>query len=230
MPKKHVVKQGECLSSIAHKYGFLSWRTIYEAPDNTELRKKRPNPNLIYPGDVLTIPDSPGSDGFTVKVSTGRTAQVVVDREPALLRLKLLDQAEGQGEVASYELEVEGLAEPKKGEIGQDGEVEVAVPAWAQKGRITLKSKSSGEVIRVFDLLIGHLDPVSTPSGLRERLRRLGFDPGPDPAPYEDEKEDDEIRPQVEYALRAFQSQYGLQETGMPSEETRNKLVELAGA
>jgi len=230
MPRRHVVKQGECLSSIARKYGFLSWRTIYDAPDNSDFRKKRPNPNVIYPGDKLAIPDPPGGDGFVATLGTGQTQQAVVEREPTLLRLKVLDHLGGKGEAAAYELEVEGLPGLKEGDVGQSGEVEVAIPEFARKGRITLKSKSSGEVIKVFDLLIGDLDPVTTPSGLRERLRRLGYDPGPEPAPYQTEKEDDEIRPQVESALRAFQSHFGLQETGTPNEETRNKLVDLTGA
>src|SRR4051812_33694555 len=55
--KKHVVEQGECLSSIAKAYGFSHWRIIYDDANNSAFRKKRPNPNLVYPGDQICIPD-----------------------------------------------------------------------------------------------------------------------------------------------------------------------------
>lgn len=54
---EHVVRQGECLSAIAKRYGFASYRIIYDHPDNAELRRARPNPNLLFPGDVIVIPD-----------------------------------------------------------------------------------------------------------------------------------------------------------------------------
>src|SRR5882672_4091904 len=53
----HEVQQQECLSSIAKKYGFVSWRTIYDHPRNADFRRKRPNPNHLYPGDEIFIPD-----------------------------------------------------------------------------------------------------------------------------------------------------------------------------
>ena len=57
MATTHIVKRGENLPMIAKKYGFHDWKTIYDHPNNREFRKKRPNPNLILPGDQLFIPD-----------------------------------------------------------------------------------------------------------------------------------------------------------------------------
>lgn len=53
-PKKYTVKKGDCLWNIAKKfYGNGSkWPTIYNA--NKKVIGK--NPNLIYPGQVYTIP------------------------------------------------------------------------------------------------------------------------------------------------------------------------------
>jgi N-acetylmuramoyl-L-alanine amidase len=56
MPKVHVVKQGECLSSIAHVYGFSSYRAIYEPPDNAAFRSKRADPAVILPGTGSSSP------------------------------------------------------------------------------------------------------------------------------------------------------------------------------
>lgn len=57
MPKTHTVAQGETLTRIAKKHKFASWKTLYESPDNADFRALRKDPNIIYPGDQLIIPD-----------------------------------------------------------------------------------------------------------------------------------------------------------------------------
>lgn len=59
----HVVKPGETLSSIAAKYNAGSWRDIYRHPQNAAFRRKRPDPNRIFPGDHVFIPDSGPAPG-----------------------------------------------------------------------------------------------------------------------------------------------------------------------
>ena len=53
----HVVRQGECLSSIAHANGFAKPLDIWNDPHNAGLREKRHDPNVLHPGDVLWIPE-----------------------------------------------------------------------------------------------------------------------------------------------------------------------------
>src|SRR5262245_13433434 len=57
MSNHHIVIQGEHLSSIARKYGFTSYKTIWDHGKNAELKKERQNPNVLFPGDELFIPD-----------------------------------------------------------------------------------------------------------------------------------------------------------------------------
>jgi hypothetical protein len=52
----HVVKRGDTLSAIAKQYGVKSWQEIYNHSSNALFRRKRPNPNRIYPGDRINIP------------------------------------------------------------------------------------------------------------------------------------------------------------------------------
>jgi LysM repeat protein len=52
----YTVVKGDNLTFIARKFGVRSWRDIYFHPDNAAFRALRPNPDLIYPGDVLKIP------------------------------------------------------------------------------------------------------------------------------------------------------------------------------
>lgn len=49
------VRPGDSLSAIAGRYG-LRWRDLYDHADNAAFRRKRPDPNRIYPGDVLMVP------------------------------------------------------------------------------------------------------------------------------------------------------------------------------
>lgn len=52
-PTTYTVKKGDCLSAIARKLtGSASWQALYE--QNKDVIGG--NPNLIYPGQVLTIP------------------------------------------------------------------------------------------------------------------------------------------------------------------------------
>src|SRR4051812_11756011 len=75
MATQHTVKAGETLSSIAQQNGFRDWNTIYNAPENAAFRKKRPNPNLIVAGDVVTIPDKKDK---TVPISSGQPLKLKV--------------------------------------------------------------------------------------------------------------------------------------------------------
>lgn len=52
----YTVVKGDNLTFIARRFGVKHWRDLYNHPKNAEFRHKRPNPNLIYPGDQLFIP------------------------------------------------------------------------------------------------------------------------------------------------------------------------------
>jgi len=52
----YTAKRGDTLSGIARQHGYKSWHEIYDSPENKPFRAKRPNPNLIFPGDLLLLP------------------------------------------------------------------------------------------------------------------------------------------------------------------------------
>jgi hypothetical protein len=61
MSTNYTVKPGDNLTKIASSHGFKSYRDIYDSPLNAAFRAKRTNPNLIFAGDVIVIPDRGGT-------------------------------------------------------------------------------------------------------------------------------------------------------------------------
>lgn len=55
-PKSYTVKSNDNLDRIAQNLGYKSWAVIYNSRFNQNFRIKRPNPNIIKPGDTIFLP------------------------------------------------------------------------------------------------------------------------------------------------------------------------------
>jgi hypothetical protein len=54
--QSYTIVSGDTLSGIAARHG-LDWRAdIYDHPANAAFKESHPNPDLIYPGDVVYLP------------------------------------------------------------------------------------------------------------------------------------------------------------------------------
>jgi N-acetylmuramoyl-L-alanine amidase len=91
MGEYYTVKQGDYLSKISSENGFFDYTTIWNHPANAELKKKRQNPSVLYPGDTLFIPDKAPK---TYSRPTDKNHTFVVKHERLKLRLVLEDQYE----------------------------------------------------------------------------------------------------------------------------------------
>ena len=208
MAETYVVQQGDCLSSIASARGFAHWRTIYDHPGNAAFRRLRPNPNLIYPGDSILIPDKEptGAD-----VATGATHTFRLKRSRTLLRLRLLD---ANGEPwANRPFELAAGDHRTSGTTGADGKIEEPIPPDAPDGHLRLDI-GDNKAIEV-DLRLGHLDPVEEVSGVQARLNNLGFRCG---------AVDGIAGPLTTAAVMAFQQACDLPATGEADAATRAAL------
>lgn len=204
----HIVEQGECLATIAAQHGY-SWQTIYNAPENAALRRRRPNPNVLYPGDVVEIPERRPVEA---RIATGRQHTFKVPREKWVLRLRLRDHDHEPIGGVEWTLVMDGIDEPLEGTTGDDGLIAVALPAHARRARLTAMGQTHA-------LDIGGLDPISRVTGIQQRLTRLGYHPG---------AADGIVGPKTRAAIMAFQeSQDDIRDTGRLDDATRHRLQEM---
>lgn len=212
MNKVHVVKQGECLSTICAKHGWSDWRKLYDAPENAELKKLRPNPNVLYPGDVVAIPQPPRQP---LKLSTGQVHTIVVKRPKARLRVKLMDSVEGAGANLSFRIYLDDAPSPVEGKLS-GGLLDVPVPLGVSNAKVILLDEA-GVAIDEIEMKLGHKDPVETMDGAVARLQTIGIQP------HDDSEEG------IGQCLRLFQQRFGLPADGLLNDATKTKLEELAG-
>lgn len=194
MPKQHRVREGEGLSSIAAQYGFFP-DTIWNDPANNSLRSEREDPNILMPGDVLTIPDVRPKEETRPTGAVHRFQRLGV---PAILRIQVRIDDELRA-FQPYTLVIDGTHR-RSGATDKDGVLEEFVPPGARLGVLKV-----GPDDHEFTLRIGHVRPVKSVEGVRTRLNNLGFLAG-DPMAAGDEE--------TRKAVLAFQGAAGLPENG----------------
>lgn len=172
MGKYHLVQQGEYLAMLAHQYGFVNYRTIWDASENAALKNERKNPNILYPGDELFIPDHEIREDSrpTEKRHTWQK-----DSQDLKLRIVLTDLKNKPMQGLECVLTVDG--DSKEIITGGDGKLPKDIPDNAAGGKLLDKGKPGKELRlqRNFPLKIGHLDPVDKLSGQIARLNNLGY-------------------------------------------------------
>lgn len=202
----HTVEPGECLLSVADRFGFFP-DTLWNAPENAELRRTRARANPLVPGDAVFIP-APREK----RADAPTDARSVFKRRgvPAQIHVRLLRDGQPCAGVA-YTLAIGGLE--LHGQTSPSGQIEHWLATTVRTARLTL---ATGEV---YELAVGRLEPVSEERGVRGRLCGLGFLAALD-APTAD----------LETALRQFQAAAQLPVTGAIDDATRERLVARNGS
>src|SRR5215472_1360060 len=160
MPETHIVEQGEHLSLIAKKYGFPDYKIVWDHPENADLRKLRKNPNILFPGDEVFIPDKEEKEESG---STDKRHSFVVDKEKLKLRLVLEDIYEKPIAGAQCAL----LVGDQTFQLTTDGngKIEQEIPLDAKEGALVIRGDQTPFADDVIPLKIGHLDPIDEVSG-----------------------------------------------------------------
>jgi len=212
---QYIVKQGDYLAKIAAEHGVVDWSTIWLHPDNKELRDRRHDPQVLYAGDKLAIPEPQRK---TVDAATEKRHRFQRSGKTLKLRLVLQDLSFVPIKNADCALFVDGI----KHDLVSDGDglVELAIPATTSEAKLVFRS--SARTIEV-PLLVGHLDPIDTVSGQKARLNNLGYFAGT-------MAEDDE--PLFKSAVEEFQLEHmggGAAVDGKCGPKTQAKLKETHG-
>jgi hypothetical protein len=198
----HVVREGECLLSIAYQHGFL-WKTIWNLPANAQLRQQRKDPGQLVVGDRIMIPERGKKE---VQAATDRRHRFVKHAVPAKLRL-VVEYEDDPVSNSAYVLVVDGTT--LEGRTDDQGLLEAWIPPDASEGLLEINGLR-------FELLLGALDPSTEDVGVQQRLANLGFYHG---------EIDGLVGPLTREAIATFQARTGLDATGELDGVTLSKLM-----
>lgn len=212
----YVVRPGDTMASIAMARGFF-WDTLWNADANADLKSTRGNPEVLLPGDRVTIPER---EPKTLSAATGQRHRFRRRGVPSRITLCA---ALSDGTILAgkpYTLTVGDSV--YEGTTGTDGSVSHWVSALAPEGifRVWPGDPSLPEIL-TWTLAIGYLEPVATLNGVRARLKNLGYDVGED---------QDDAAETTAAALRRFQTDAALPVTGEADDSTRAALVKAFGS
>jgi hypothetical protein len=201
--KKYTVRQGDCISSIAYEYGFFP-STIWDDPKNAALKETRKDPNVLFAGDVIYVPEKQQKEESCGGEQRHRFKRRGV---PSKFRIKLMIDDEPRANVP-YRVVINGVT--SQGTTDGDGLVEGPLPPIARQGTLYVGDPGQEDV---YELAFGTLDPVDTEEGVKQRLLNLGYAAGQD----------------LQEALRDFQTVEQLSVTGEINTETCERLQQKAG-
>lgn len=159
MPKRHRVRLGDCVTSLAHEHG-LTADVLWRADANAEQRETR-DPHQLVPGEELEIPDPTPKDE---NVATGFLHVFRRNGTPATCRLRLVGFDAPLADV-EYEFEP-AFGEPQQGTTDGDGVLELSVHPQLASGLLRVQDQ-------VLRLELGQLQPVETTFGIKARLANL---------------------------------------------------------
>ena len=224
MPRVHFSQPGECLVRVAWHY-LLECKTVSDHPDNQELVSKRKDPDMLFPGDKVTIPDQKPKSWV---LETGKQHRLVVPVPKKELRLVVRDESDEPMANQAYDLHLEGVRPEKQDRSGTtdgQGMLREKLPLACQSGVL----KIAGWQVR---LRLGYLHPLPADendplSGVESRLRSLGYAAGQSPKP--SVRAGRAVAPDTKVALALFQTDAELDVTGEPDDATIDKIKERYG-
>jgi N-acetylmuramoyl-L-alanine amidase len=216
----HVVQQGEWVSKIAAQYGIPDWREIWDHAKNSDLRQKRQEPNVLFKGDRLFIPEL--QMGHEER-PTNKKHRFILETSKKKLKLVLRDWEDKPRKGIPCVLEINGQVSGKSVTTDPDGKLEFEIPEDVRGARLLVGQNRS----EVYEVLVGHLDPVDEVTGYQQRLSNLGHKLG---------KIDGVDGPLTKSAVRSFQHRENflagsevLKVDGIMGPKTKDKLQQRHG-
>lgn len=208
--RPYVIRQGDYLTKLAHTMGFDP-DTIWNHAKNEGLRQKRPNKDLLHPGDILWVPDA--AEHRRLVIRAGSSNRYVARVPGVYVAVKITIGGEP---LIDEPFQILGLGEPIEGRTDEKGYIRAGVPVHVREIEVYLPERE-----RTLRLRVGDLDPVDTVSGIKKRLMHLGYYQ-PTRVGVENASADGDA---LISALKAFQSDKGLSPNGKLDESTAKALT-----
>lgn len=215
MPLKHVIAPGQTAEGVIWSYTLDDYQSVWMSGDNADLRKARPDPNILMPGDILVVPDPKPK---TYHLATGERHRIALKVPKKELRLRILLHKDEPLAGTSYTLTVDEEDEPRQGTTDGDGVLKELI-----------RFDRTGALLEIddrrFRLRFNYLNPFpATPKesviGVSSRLACLGYEAGaasrPDSAA-------------LASALALYQTDASIDATGKLDSATNDKLAEDFG-
>lgn len=200
------VSPGDSILSLAQQAGHF-WETLWNHSPNADLKGKRKDPNILAPGDLVTIPPIRVKD---YSCATDQRHTFKRRGVPAKLKIQLFQLGEPRAN-EDYTLIIDDKI--IQGKTDADGNIEHFIQPDAKGGKLLLNGGKEEYPVR-----IGHLNPIDILSGIKQRLNNLGYDCG---------DESDSLTPKLKQALLQFQADHKLPQTGEADAATKSKLESL---
>ncbi|MGA2447992.1 MAG: hypothetical protein ABTD50_04870 [Polyangiaceae bacterium] len=163
----YVVLQGEYLAMLAYKLGFDA-NAVWNDPKNQQLRdagKLSQDPNVLWPTDVIYIPDENANALAAYSLTPGTTNTFVTAAVNVTVSLKFTDK-----NLASQAYSIQELPELGVRTSGADGIISFSVPVTLRVATIVFNDPGAQ-----YECKIGGLDPIDKFSGIFQRLQHLGY-------------------------------------------------------
>lgn len=202
----YIVRGGDHFERIAFERGFDA-ATVWDDPQNAQLKAQRCDAGVLCAGDVLMIP-SPESGAAEIMLGGENSYVTVVPSVRVALRMRRRDEP-----CRTTRWEARGGGFTARGTTTAEGDLAFDAPTTLREVVLALPELGVEWVVQV-----GGLDPLGETSGLRARLENLGF-------LARGEANDADLAA----ALRTFQRARGLDESGAADEATVAALREAHG-
>lgn len=203
----YIVRQGDCLRSLAARAG-VTVEEILRHADNAELRRRRPDPGQLLPGDRVHLPERAQTAG---SLQPGGRHSFRGAMASVLLRLRL--QAMDGSPLATTDYAVEVNGRTLEGRTDGEGMLVEVIPSRTRHVLVRTFNTGSRDRPLLWSVDVGSLDPSDEPSGAAHRLRNLGFLRG------------GAHEASLRSAVTSFQRRAGLEPTGDLDDTTRRALV-----
>lgn len=216
MARYYTVKQGDHVSSIAKENGFQDYHIIWDHPENAELKQKRQNPNVLFPGDRIFIPDREKREEPAATDQRHRF-QTKLSR----LRLRLVLEDRFEQPIGKTPCDLQLSSGTRQVTTDAAGKIDEPIAADTQEAVLVIKGPETPFQNVSIPTRVGHLDPIDEVTGQAARLANLGYYLA-DLDPIDKE----EFRSAVE----EFQCDEGLTVDGKCGPKTQAKLKQVHGA